>query len=71
MNIEKLIQTANDGTSFRSALEDMIDEIRKGNVRKNMEEMREEIAAAGLDPDDYALPTSSPQRFVIPPGALN
>ena len=43
MNIEKLIQTANDGTSYRSALEDMIDEIRKGNVRKNMEEMREEI----------------------------
>lgn len=43
MNIEKLIQTANDGTSFRSALEDMMDEIRKGNVRKNMEEMREEI----------------------------
>lgn len=41
------------------------------NIISQIEEMREEIAAAGLDPDDYALPTSSPQRFVIPPGALN
>lgn len=40
-------------------------------IVSRIEEMREEIAAAGLDPDDYAPPAATPMRFIIPPGGLN